>query len=76
MKESRYWLNKIRKRLRIDKDNKIYFYRCMECGETNETAYLTVDHIHPRFLGGNNDIINLQILCQKCNRKKGCKVLN
>lgn len=31
---------------------------------------LQVDHIHPLFLGGKNDIGNLQLLCAKHNRLK------
>lgn len=31
---------------------------------------LQVDHIHPRFLGGTNDVGNLQLLCAKHNRLK------
>jgi 5-methylcytosine-specific restriction endonuclease McrA len=30
-----------------------------------------VDHIMPIYLGGNSDILNLQILCPTCNMKKG-----
>lgn len=30
-----------------------------------------IDHIKPVYLGGTNDIKNLQLLCHRCNRKKG-----
>ena len=30
-----------------------------------------IDHIVPLAVGGNNDIVNLQLLCKVCNLKKG-----
>lgn len=32
-----------------------------------------IDHIVPVCHGGNKELDNLQVLCQDCNRKKGCK---
>lgn len=41
---------------------------CQMCG-TKEN--ITIDHIKPLSLGGNNHIDNLQPLCNRCNAKKG-----
>lgn len=38
----------------------------------NDTA-LSIDHIHPRSLGGINHISNCQLMCIKCNNVKGNK---
>ncbi|MDX2159424.1 MAG: HNH endonuclease signature motif containing protein [Hyphomicrobiaceae bacterium] len=47
--------------------------RCATCGADlifDLIAEKNIDHIVPLALGGCNDIINLQILCDKCNSKK------
>lgn len=41
---------------------------CQMCG-TEER--LTVDHIVPRVLGGDDNPSNLQVLCSTCNSSKG-----
>jgi 5-methylcytosine-specific restriction endonuclease McrA len=41
---------------------------CQLCG-TEEM--LTVDHIVPRRLGGDDNLLNLQVLCSGCNGSKG-----
>ena len=45
-------------------------YRCRECGATNKQTRLHVDHIVPVAKGGTNDLSNLQILCEACNKAK------
>ncbi len=50
-------------------------YRCLCCGEDNK-RYLEIDHIAPKYYGGNNDIENLQTLCRTCNNHKGINELN
>ena len=41
---------------------------CQMCG-TEER--LSVDHIVPRHLGGDDNPTNLQVLCSSCNSSKG-----
>jgi 5-methylcytosine-specific restriction endonuclease McrA len=43
-------------------------HECKYCGSTEN---LEIDHIIPLAKGGTNELDNLQILCKKCNRKKG-----
>jgi hypothetical protein len=47
-----------------------YKFKCVNCQTKEE---LTVDHIRPVSKGGTDDFSNLQILCKKCNSKKGAK---
>jgi ATP-dependent helicase IRC3 len=45
-------------------------HQCLCCGKNN-TLLLQVDHITPSYLGGTNDLDNLQTLCDRCNSHKG-----
>jgi 5-methylcytosine-specific restriction endonuclease McrA len=42
-------------------------YKCVVCDSTER---LTIDHIISVYRGGNNDLNNLQCLCNKCNAGK------
>lgn len=57
-------------RLRVLKrDN----YKCQKCGRSPAThlgIFLHLDHRVPFSKGGNNDVENLQTLCNKCNLGK------
>lgn len=50
-------------------------YSCALCSAesvfTGGAAYLVIDHIIPLARGGTNDDINLQVLCEGCNARKG-----
>ena len=48
-------------------------YVCQYCGEPS--ARPTVDHIIPRFRGGECSWENLVTACPQCNRRKGGKTL-
>jgi 5-methylcytosine-specific restriction enzyme A len=41
---------------------------CQMCGSEDK---LSVDHIVPRVLGGDDNLSNLQVLCSSCNSSKG-----
>lgn len=50
-------------------------YRCVDCGSdgTEPRNDLTVDHVRPVSLGGDNSLANLQTLCRSCNARKGVR---
>lgn len=49
--------------------------RCRGCGwEPPYPDYLQVDHKKPRSLGGGDDMSNLTLLCDPCNRLKSNKL--
>ncbi len=47
---------------------KKYKYKCVQCSATER---LEIDHIIPQCAGGADTEDNLQVLCKKCNMKKG-----
>src|SRR5450755_238333 len=44
---------------------------CQRCGDDFDIQY---DHVTPFSGGGSSDAWNLQLLCGKCNRKKGARL--
>ncbi|MBD2304090.1 HNH endonuclease [Chroococcidiopsis sp. FACHB-1243] len=50
-------------------------YRCLCCGE-NRRNLLQIDHINPKYHGGDHSLDNLQTLCSVCNTMKGTEVIN
>lgn len=44
---------------------------CQHCGTDSE---LTLDHVWPYSLGGDDTEENLQVLCLRCNQRKAAKV--
>lgn len=45
-------------------------FRCELCGIPADEKNLEVDHIHPKSLGGKDDLANYQALCYSCNAAK------
>ena len=67
---------KPRGRRRIPDDLRISVYdrdgwACLHCSATES---LSLDHIHPYSLGGEDVFDNLQTLCRPCNSRKGARV--
>lgn len=46
-------------------------HACLHCGATDR---LSLDHIYPWSLGGEDTLENLQTLCRSCNSRKGVRV--
>ena len=48
---------------------------CRYCGRTitakNENNKFSLDHTIPQYRGGSQDIENLEIICSRCNTRKG-----
>lgn len=65
------WITKI-KRYAIYKRDK---NTCGYCGRIYPLNRLTLDHIRPRALGGNNKSNNLVTACDDCNRRKSARTL-
>jgi 5-methylcytosine-specific restriction endonuclease McrA len=49
-------------------------YTCQYCGQSH--THLTIDHIHPRRLGGSHTWENLVAACPNCNHHKGGRTLD
>jgi hypothetical protein len=48
---------------------------CQYCGKMFKRDELTVDHIIPKSLGGNNDWCNVVASCRPCNSKKADRTI-
>lgn len=53
-----------------------YDHRCLRCGKQEPEIALTVDHVIPISLGGQNTISNIQPLCEFCNKSKHAKTID
>jgi 5-methylcytosine-specific restriction protein A len=50
----------------IERDGQI----CQFCKEPFERELLTIDHVFPLFMGGDSELLNLQLLCRPCHDEK------
>ena len=48
-------------------------HRCLCCGTKHR---LQIDHINPKYYGGEHSLDNLQTLCDTCNREKATEEIN
>ena len=46
---------------------------CLKCGATK---YLVLDHVRALYMGGHHDPRNLQVLCRRCNLRKGLQTID
>jgi len=53
-----------------------YDGRCAYCGELLYIYDFHVDHIHPKSLGGNDGIENLNPSCKTCNIQKRSRTIS
>ena len=53
-----------------------YYHYCAICKNPFSEEYLEIDHIHPKAEGGGWELVNLQLLCSRCNRRKGSTKTN
>ena len=50
---------------------KSYGRKCRYCNTILLVNNMACDHIHPLSLGGNSTLPNLQMICMRCNTRKG-----
>ena len=50
---------------------KCYGRKCRYCDTKLLVNNMACDHIHPLSLGGNSTVRNLQMICMRCNTRKG-----
>tara|TARA_R110002020_G_scaffold85627_7_gene211230 strand:+ start:1711 stop:2211 length:501 start_codon:yes stop_codon:yes gene_type:complete len=50
---------------------KSYGRKCRYCNTKLLVNNMACDHIHPLSLGGNSTLPNLQMICMRCNTRKG-----
>lgn len=48
---------------------------CYLCGHPVEESNIEIDHVVPLARGGEHTYANLRVACQRCNRRKGTKLV-
>lgn len=54
---------------------KKFGFKCRVCG-CDKLEELELDHVIPYVITGDTNIHDLQVLCKRCNRKKGKKIMS
>lgn len=73
LEATHFWLERGRASSRGLKPTQGYHFNLYGMKDGKEVM-LTKDHIHPKSLGGSDDLSNLQTMCEPCNCKKANKV--
>ena len=60
------WPKRLKQQLMRRQDN-----TCVYCGHRRRASSMEIDHMTPVVRGGSNDESNLQVICQRCNQRKG-----
>ncbi len=47
--------------------------QCAYCGAKLSLRSTTKEHVHPRALGGQDNLLNVVAACEPCNGRKGCR---
>ena len=48
-----------------------YGRKCRYCDYNLDIYNIVCDHVYPISMGGSSDVANLQIICKRCNTRKG-----
>lgn len=48
-----------------------YGNKCRYCTNKLDIYNIVCDHVYPISMGGNSDVQNLQMICGRCNTRKG-----
>lgn len=65
------YLNRYKGKVKLGHIQRVY--RCKSCRKYFPKSQIEIDHVIPKRKGGTDDLWNLQPMCLKCNRGKGCK---
>ena len=65
----------LKKQTKYEGENRYYYY-CKICDHPFRREYLEIDHIEPKSNRGKWKLDNLQLLCSRCNRRKGSTKTN
>lgn len=70
-----HYVGKVRHDVKIDA-GAVFERDRFECQRCKTIDNLTIDHVVPTSKGGTNNFDNLQVLCEKCNAKKGNDIID